>query len=340
MKITDKNKTQWKALYNSAATFRDFKPWTHFDDSYIFGVQDPVSDDIGWCVIMSDGEALYGLVVYVGDDGFERYEEMIDLFGTGEEINMVLNQKCLKVEFVNSDEIEDFDKETYKKLGLKYRGKNQYPLVRRNDPGLFPWPMEDDQAVFLTYCLDQSVNVVKQALEGKVRLSEMDDDELLVMVPTAGEGNDIEWKPDYIDIPEPDDTHMFIPDAFLVNRVKRELKKKDAVLFLSFQYLMTPVQEKKEDRPFFPRLALWVDGDSGLILENFIYPSGDNWKQFQNDFIEILSKIGHIPDSIGIDSTMGMELMELYGDELNIDLVYAPEHPLFEELQQSMGDFF
>lgn len=340
MKITKKNQPAWAAMYEAAKAFRDFKPWNHFDDSYIFGVQDPVSDDIGWCVIMGDGDVMYGLVVYMGDEGYESYENMVDLFGTGEEINMVLNQKCLKVEYVNRDEIEDFDKDIYKQLGLKYRGKNQYPMVRRNDPGLFPWPVDDVQAVFLMHCLDQSVNVVQQALEGKITLSEMDDDEFLVMVPETHEGDGLEWKPVYMDSPESDERDKFIPDAFLVNRVKRELKKKDAILFLSFQYMMSPVQEKPEDRPFFPRLALWVDGDSGLILENYIYPPGDIWNQFQHDFIEILNKLGHIPDSIGIDSSMGMELLALYGDELDIDNVFAPEHPLFGELQESMGNFF
>ena len=341
MKITKKNQPVWAAMYEAAKTYRDFKPWNHFDDSYIFGIQDPVSDEIGWCVIMGYGEELYGLVVYMGDEGFEKYEEMIDLFGAGEETNIVLNQKCLKVEYVNKDEIEDVDKEIYKQLGLKYRGKNQYPMVRRNDPGLFPWPVEDEQAAFLTHCLEQSVSVVQQALDGKITISEMDsDDEFLVMVPEAGEGNEIEWKPVYVDIPDPDDLANYTPDAFLVNRVKRELKKNDAALFLSFQYLMNPVQEKKGERAFFPRLALWVDGDSGLIIANNIYPPGDIWKQFQKDFIEILNKVGHIPDSIGIDSSMGMDFIDLYAYELDFDLVFVPDHPLFLELSETLGDFF
>lgn len=289
---------------------------------------------------MGDGEEVYGLVVYVGNEGYESYEEIIDLFAFRDEIDVVLDQKCLKVEFVNRKEIEDFDKEVYKQLGLKFRGRNQYPLIRRNDPGLFPWPMDDAQAVFLTHCLEQSVNVVQQAIEGIIEISEQGDDELLVMVPEIHDGKDIEWKPAYVESPEPNEMYEFIPNVFLVNRVKRKLKKRDAALFLSFRYIMNPIQENEGERPFFPRLALWVDGDSGFIIANNLYSPGDIWNQFQHDFIEVLDEIGYIPDSIWVNSSMGMDLVELFADELDFELEYDPDHPLFSDLSETFEGFF
>src|SRR5690606_39885041 len=105
-------------------------------------------------------------------------------------------------------------------------------------------------------------------------------------------------------------------------------------------YLMNPVQQKKGERAFFPRLALWVDGENGLIMANNLYPPGDIWNQFQKDFIEVLNNLGYIPESIGVDSSMGIDLIDLYSVELGIDLVFTPDHPLFLDLSETLGDFF
>lgn len=342
MRITDQNQARWEALYNSAIEFRNFKPWNHFDDSYIFGVRDPWSDEIGWCVIMGNGGIVYGLAVYTGKAGFLSYENMIYSFEEEDGLGIALSQKCLKVEFDDRGDIEDTDREIYEKLGLRFRGRNQYPVIRRSDPGYYPWPLESEaEVVFLTHCLDQSIHAVQLALAGKITLSNMDDDELLVMVPKSMEAEDtLTWDPVLMPRPETEQTHQYVPDPFLVNRIKHELPKKDAVLFLALDFIATPVQEYAEQRPFFPRLALWVDGESGLIAGNYTYAPQNIWKEFQADFLELINKVGYIPESIGINSPMGMEFMDVYGDLLDVDLVYAPEHPLFAELRSTFQQFF
>ena len=46
-----------------------------------------------------------------------------------------------------------------KKLGLKFRGRKQWPVFRSYMPGYFPWFLTKEDALFLTTAIEQSIDV-------------------------------------------------------------------------------------------------------------------------------------------------------------------------------------
>lgn len=89
----------WKALYDVAIEFKNTAPWDWMHDSDIFGVQDPVSDETGYCCIMGAAGEHYALGVYSGSEGLEVLLRIMsgEFSQSGDEVLYV--QKCLMASF-------------------------------------------------------------------------------------------------------------------------------------------------------------------------------------------------------------------------------------------------
>lgn len=341
VKITSQNKTLWKNLYETIGEFRKATPWQYYEDNYVFGVQDPKTGVFGWCTIMGAAEETFGLHVFIGDEGFESFLNIAENLGEGEDdIELVFSQRSISVVFVDKRETDQRDLSILKQVGYKpMKGRRQYISIRNFEPGMMPWDIDDQQAVFLTHCLEQVLVLVELAQKGEVRATDFEEDLLLAMIPEE-ENGELNWQPSYVKQPDPPAGQEYIPDPFLINRLRKELGRKRKGLFFSFQYLLSPVQEKKEERPFMPRLSLWADEDSGMILNSQIYNPQNLWENFQKECRDVFLDLGFIPDLITVDSEMGIMLLKRFAEELRIDLDYAPFHPIFVEIKESMQEFF
>ena len=75
--------------------------------------------------------------------------------------NLLEIQDCLMASFEDWEEIEPKDREVMKALGLKFRGRNAWPLFRSFLPGTFPWYLTAAEARYLTICLGQALLVIE-----------------------------------------------------------------------------------------------------------------------------------------------------------------------------------
>lgn len=97
------------------------------------------NDEIGYCCVLGNAGECFGLAVYLGSEGLEGYLKMqsgeINTYST----DMLHLQKCLMVSFDDSEFLQKEDLDLIKALGLKFKGRNSWPMFRNYQPGYYPW---------------------------------------------------------------------------------------------------------------------------------------------------------------------------------------------------------
>ncbi|MGA9347192.1 MAG: hypothetical protein WBW48_00105 [Anaerolineae bacterium] len=140
MKETAPTTADWQALYQAALEFKEIEAWTWMYDSDVFGVQNPVSGEIGYCCIMGALGEMFALAVYLGSEGLESYMRIASEppLDPSEAFEELLLQKCLMASFANREELAKEDYQVIKRLGLKFRGRIAWPLFRSYRPAYHP----------------------------------------------------------------------------------------------------------------------------------------------------------------------------------------------------------
>ena len=330
MKITDQNRQIWKDFFTTAGAFRDLKPWEWMHDTDLFGVQDPITGEIGYCCILGAAKQVFGLTVYEGAQGYHSYLKLAASydFGKTDQITAGVNQKVLKIEFVDKFEIQDRDLEAIKALDLKFKGSRQWIQVRTMVPSYFPWYISDEQALYLTHVMWQAIDVAEKYKEASLNL-ETGTGELLIRIPETTEEGLI-WTEKYMDEPEWEEEIMEI-DQSLVDKALK-LERVNGAVCYSMSYLPGGINDDDE-RPFFARIALWIEYGSGMIINQNILSPKDMTNFSQLFFTELMS-LEVLPAQILVDSVILEDFLEPVGDALDIDIIYAPEVEAFEAVEE------
>lgn len=142
---------KWRPLYEVADRIKELAPWQWMTEDEIFGVQNPETGEIGFVSVMGMlGEHL-SVAVYLGVDAINQFwalEDIADSDDQWEITNRLLVIPQMQVSFENRDIIEKEDAGIMRKLRLKYRGRNAYPMFRYIKPGCLMWFLEMEQIPF------------------------------------------------------------------------------------------------------------------------------------------------------------------------------------------------
>ena len=335
--INTQNEGIWRKLFEAARVYVEAKPWKSINDSYVFGVQNPENGIIGWCVILGNARQAYGLSVYIGDTGFKGYLDMIfqDLNEMSEPMFMY-SQQSLIFNLVEPEYLSDVDKKLYKDLGHRHVKGTKNFSFRRMDPSQYPWYLTDQDAVFMTHCLEQAVHLAHLVEQGNVLPTRYDDEELLAFTPKKS-GGELAWSLTTLPTPEMKPNDMeYIPEPGFIDSIRDSFKKTNKTLLLSLKYYPEPTQDKPGERPFFPFLCLWADESDGQIISFDPIKPKNVKEDFQKLFKKALEQKKYIPKSIYVDSDLGLIFLDPIAAELGIELVSWRDHEIF----QMVSDMF
>jgi len=176
---------EWKDLFLAAEQFRLLAPWGWMDDTQVFGVRDPRTGEVGWCVVMGAGGETYGLAVYRGEQGYGCYT--LTMAGRVDGANLVAHMDGLLLTFSDREELTDLDRERVKGAGLKPRGRGAWPQFRSYLLWHAPWYLTSDEAHYMRLVLGQACHVAARARE-ETAPPLREGSRRLVREPRPGEG--------------------------------------------------------------------------------------------------------------------------------------------------------
>jgi hypothetical protein len=342
MKETSPTIADWKALYQAALEFKEIEAWTWMYDSDVFGVQDPVSGEIGYCCIMGALGEMFALAVYVGSEGLESYmriasEPPLDPSEAFEELML---QKCLMASFGSREELTKEDRQVIKSLGLKFRGRNAWPLFRSYRPAYHPWYLTADEARVLTLALQQAREVCPRFREDPALFDPPNDELWFVRVPeVTGEG--LSWTDAWLEpaLLEEEELPDVPIDELRLARLKKVAQPMDAIWEMDFFLSPTPVQEKKGERPHYPYQTLTVDHASGFIFGTELASPETYLEEFPERFLALAERLKRLPVEIWVKREDAYDLLEPFTSRLGIELYLVDELESLEEARAAFRQF-
>jgi hypothetical protein len=329
---------EWRALYEVFQRVAELAPWLWMNETQIFGVQNPDTDEPGFVSVMGQlGEHL-AIAVYLGPEALGGFWGLQRTGGkmTPEQFFSIAQ---LQASLEDRQEVRKEDREIMKRLGLKFRGAQSWPLFRSFRPAHLPWFLEAPEARFLIHALGQVIEVAPRFQKNPTLGIRQKDQSYLIRVPRR-EGHQFVWEDNYQKVPA---THAhqikFRMDMSLLNALKRAGRVENQVQADLFMVDNAPIHEKGA-RPYFPYMLMMVEAKSGHILGNELLspkPSLDEmWGQVPYQVARQLSRLGVVPREIAVRSDWLAQLLSPLAEELDFKVIQPKK---LKALDQAKDEF-
>lgn len=327
---------QWAELYEIAEKIKQLAPWKGMWDSYIVTLMLPGREEPVFCSVMGRLGSCYGVCVYPGYEAIQGYYRMADApEGEPPAINFGL-QNCLTCYYGDRDELDPSERETIKKLGLKFRGHNQWTYFRSMQTGHYPWFIDAEQADLLIQALKNLFMACRAYLEENLSVG-FENGETLVRLYSEDDQLWLNFAAEMPGLPV-DNSVLVLTDELLIAKLKKQ-KKTKMKLEMELIYLPIVIQAHKGDKPVLPQVAMLADVDSMFVFANEMVEPDERAEDVVLDII-----VNHIldigrPASIRVrDTRAGRILMDLC-EKTDIKLIMGEGMPVMDELIDDLLKF-
>ncbi len=326
---------QWKALYEVASVIKIIKPWESLWDMDLITIQPRNINEPVFVSAMGRIGECFGIGVYPGYDSINSLFDLADANMEEMVANPMYYQNCLMCYYGSRDELSPKEREIIKSLGLKFRGENNWIYFRKMREGFYPWFLDAEDVVFMTEVLQNAAMVYKYILSGEVKV-DFNNDETLLRTFSEERNEWINYAAPLPDIPVM--TFEFTNQDTL-DQIQ-SLKKTAAVIELDQAYLPIPVQDKKDDTPFFPQFIAVVDHKSGkCLLHNSNEQSNDVQDEIFDVLLDYIIRNGR-PATIYVRNSRVENIVKDFCEKVGIRLVVGKKMTHFDEIFEGLlGSF-
>lgn|GEM_PF-762723 len=328
---------EYRELCGIARFIQQDATWEYMQESNIFGVRDPETDELGFVSVMGALGEYKAVVVYRGVEGLNGWREFNELLTEdlgSEEVRVVYrNTSQIHLSFEDEISLEEFDLEVIKNSLSKF--PDDKPQFRSQWPGYFPWFFTRAEARFLINVLTQTTRVAKQFFDdpNMLPLNETAEDRnYLIRVP-QNDGENRKWtnRIERIDGP----SNQLVP-LFVERTVIEELKSLptgDPVEIAVFT-LPSKIGEPNE-RPRVLYALMVVNAITGYVFGfKALDATGGGdlmYAEVPGQVAAIWLKHQVVPSEVRVRSRKLIELFGTLCNELKVKLMLAEELPAVDE---------
>lgn len=331
---------QLKELYEAASEFKKVEPWKWLYDADIICVENPKNKMVGYCSVMGRGGEHYALGVYLGNESILGFYRMMEHGDSIPHHQALHYQDCLMCSFEDRNFLTNKDRKQIKDLGLSFRGRNAWPMFRRYEPGYNPWFINEEECVFLTHALRQILFVATNVMNGQLKM-DMEHGKTILRYSEEKDGK-IAWysKEVQLVLPTASYTPVEITDKMLIQKIKKIGIMGNVSLEVDACYMPSAVQEKRSERPYFPRLFILADEKSGQILDVETYESIDEDANVTlNKLINMCLESG-VPKEIQVRNERMVAILDDFCKKVGIQLKVVKRLPCIDHMMEEMAYHF
>ncbi len=313
-------------------------------EDQLIGLRHPVTRELAQMSVMgANGEHLC-LALYLGEESLHRFNlihrKAEDGHGLSQQdsMDLILESRQLQISFERREHLSKNELAIIKKLGRKYRGNN-WPLFRSFHPGSCPAPVNDAEAEWLIFAMEQIIEITPSLKEDPSIYQRGGKKGLETLTREFHEGV---WRSIWL----PDDTRVFqfptpAPDAALVSKVAGH--KNRLIVECQFQMATIPIGPGRE-ASIFPYMLFSVDSASGFVLGMQMLSTGEQTHEsliasVPDSFLKEWDRNGICPASIHVGTLATEAALKKTAAALKIPLLVKPELPALDEALSSVMGF-
>ncbi len=333
----------WDTFYQKAVALKKTAPWDWITEEQMFAVKDPYSERIGFCLLMGRLGEHYALNIYLGEEGLLSYYNVAEYEGNYY-YDVMFRQKSIMCSFEDRKMLENSEIKRIKKLGFSFRGKNGWPLVRKYDPGLVPWFLEDETDIlFLISTIEQTLLLAE---EYKDHVDDLSPDDEMLFRTSLKTKNGLRWKSEKLKtdplirkwlgnhpLPQP------MINQIRLEQLAKTLSGSEQIWIADASFLPSPIKDNNRKRPYFPLVFLIIDEQSQQILHFALLNKDTSHTGIPLEFMNFLEKRGQIPSKIVFVHAETEALLEPIADRLHIEILSSMHEPLFEAILNDFVQF-
>jgi hypothetical protein len=338
---------EWRKLYELAARVKELAPWEWMFEDEVFGVTDPETGATGFVSVMGNAGEHFAVALYPDADALYSFLDLHD-HGMEEDeddedplsMMRVLEIPQLQLSFEDAKQLDKTDKDVIKQLGLKFRGSKSWPQLRSYAPGLLPWYITGAEARRLATALEQLLDVAPRCREDEDLLAPSEDGMVfLVRAQREVDGAKV-WEDQIqtIDEPEPQPFSVGLDEA--IYEQAKALQPVTNVLELELMMLPMPVQEKKNERGYFPYLLLLAESQSGALIGNeLLQPLPTLLEMYctlPQLLLEKFVQLGVLPN-LRVRNPLVAQIMAPLAEDFGLTLEVTDELPAIDQAMEVMG---
>jgi hypothetical protein len=333
---------EWRRLYEAAIRLKQIAPWEWMEETDVFGVQDPETQELGFVSIMGLLGQHLALGLYLGAEGLYRFWGIQAEPGEMASLEAMLAVRELQVSFEDRDMLDPEDRAVIKELGLTFRGRQAWPLFRSYRPGYFPWFLEPAEARFLTHAIEQAIDVVLRYRDNPDLLQQPGEYDYLVRVPHQ-EGTALVWEDRIVTVPPVEPELVAVPMDMLALETARKLPRMSQALEVDFFVMPIRVGTPGE-RPRYPYMLLLVETSLGLVCGHQLFEVQTSieatWGLVPLGLVREFLQMKMLPRRVRVMSPYLPIVLKPLSEELGFDIELARELPALQKAKDSLFETF
>jgi hypothetical protein len=330
--------SQWHDLYTAVNQFAALAPWRWLKTEQLIGIQPTNASEPNFVSLEVAEDDTPNVLVYLGADGLYRWRHLQSqpLPWRPEQI---LNVPHLIVSWESRQTLTSRDRAIIQELGLRYRGRQAWPMLRSTQPGYAPWYLTAVEADLLTITLQQTA-VLARTLQGNGYPTPPQPDHLLVQIP--GPTPTDPWQTTWQQIAPPAPRQYRIPIDPLARAHLHETPQTMSIVDIGFYWMPSPVGGRNE-RPSFPYSLILMEPSTGLILGHELMVADptpvEMWSSIPLRLIQALAKINLKPKTLRTADGRLQPFLNIIAQEYDMDVKIVPDLPQLDALQRGLIGF-
>jgi hypothetical protein len=236
------------------------------------------------------------------------------------------------------------ERDTIRSLGLRYRGRGQWPSFQDFTPGYMPWNLDAAGAVSLTWALRSISDLSLRVEEGDVNLDSGDDTKPILTRTWDNDKWRDQWEP--LEFPLPPSVPDY-PDSDRLRQLAASKPVTSTTWELNISYFHAPLRGERGSRPHFPMMAMLAESESGFLVHELFAGRDPSDTDRQQLLVKLLEALPGLPSEIVVSTPRTARRVESVtyplGIELSVDetpLVWSLRNELLGDLDEFESDDF